>query len=380
MDYTLDKGNRRLTAAGCKKSSGQMLSIHDWLADIEINKDSCQYVEVQFKNTRKGYYLNSNNLSLEKGDIVAVESNPGHDIGTVTMQGYLVALQMRKNGFDPQKNEIKRVYRKARATDIEKWEESKANEHDAMLRTRKIAKDLNLDMKIGDVEYQGDGNKAIFYYIADERVDFRQLIKVLAEVFQVRIEMKQIGARQEAGRIGGTGPCGRELCCSTFLSRFSSVGTNAARVQDLSMNPQKLAGQCAKLKCCLNFELDNYIEAIKEFPDKSIHLETENETYYFFKLDAFARKMTYSTAPNAPQNLVEISLDRAKEVIAMNEKGQKPESLSDNSSKNQAPAIDFTVSVGEGSLTRFDNKNKKKRKKKNKNKSTHRAENNEQKK
>lgn len=380
MDYTLDKGNRRLTAAGCKKSSGQMLSIHDWLADIEINKDSCQYVEVQFKNTRKGYYLNSNNLSLEKGDIVAVESNPGHDIGTITMQGYLVALQMRKNGFDPQKNEIKRVYRKARTTDIEKWEESKAKEHDAMLRTRKIAKDLNLDMKIGDVEYQGDGNKAIFYYIADERVDFRQLIKVLAEVFQVRIEMKQIGARQEAGRIGGTGPCGRELCCSTFLSRFSSVGTNAARVQDLSMNPQKLAGQCAKLKCCLNFELDNYIEAIKEFPDKSIHLETENETYYFFKLDAFARKMTYSTAPNAPQNLVEISLDRAKEVIAMNEKGQKPESLSDNSSKNQAPAIDFTVSVGEGSLTRFDNKNKKKRKKKNKNKSTHRAENNEQKK
>lgn len=380
MDYTLDKGNRRLTAAGCKKSSGQMLSIHDWLADIEINKDSCQYVEVQFKNTRKGYYLNSNNLSLEKGDIVAVESNPGHDIGTVTMQGYLVALQMHKNGFDPQKNEIKRVYRKARTTDIEKWEESKAKEHDAMLRTRKIAKDLNLDMKIGDVEYQGDGNKAIFYYIADERVDFRQLIKVLAEVFQVRIEMKQIGARQEAGRIGGTGPCGRELCCSTFLSRFSSVGTNAARVQDLSMNPQKLAGQCAKLKCCLNFELDNYIEAIKEFPDKSIHLETENETYYFFKLDAFARKMTYSTAPNAPQNLVEISLDRAKEVIAMNEKGQKPESLSDNSSKNQAPAIDFTVSVGEGSLTRFDNKNKKKRKKKNKNKSTHRAENNEQKK
>ena len=380
MDYTLDKGNRRLTAAGCKKSSGQMLSIHDWLADIEINKDSCQYVEVQFKNTRKGYYLNSNNLSLEKGDIVAVESNPGHDIGTVTMQGYLVALQMRKNGFDPQKNEIKRVYRKARTTDIEKWEESKAKEHDAMLRTRKIAKDLNLDMKIGDVEYQGDGNKAIFYYIADERVDFRQLIKVLAEVFLVRIEMKQIGARQEAGRIGGTGPCGRELCCSTFLSRFSSVGTNAARVQDLSMNPQKLAGQCAKLKCCLNFELDNYIEAIKEFPDKSIHLETENETYYFFKLDAFARKMTYSTAPNAPQNLVEISLDRAKEVIAMNEKGQKPESLSDNSSKNQAPAIDFTVSVGEGSLTRFDNKNKKKRKKKNKNKSTHRAENNEQKK
>ncbi|MBR2617703.1 MAG: hypothetical protein IKC81_00100 [Paludibacteraceae bacterium] len=364
MDYTLDKGNCRLTASGCKKSSQQMLSIHDWLSDIEINKDSCQYVEVQFKNTRKGYYLNSNNIPLEKGDIVAVESNPGHDIGTVTMQGYLVALQMRKNGFDPQKNEVRRVYRKARTADIEKWEESKAKEHDAMLRTRKIAKDLNLDMKIGDVEYQGDGNKAIFYYIADERVDFRQLIKVLAEVFQVRIEMKQIGARQEAGRIGGTGPCGRELCCSTFLSKFSSVGTNAARIQDLSMNPQKLAGQCAKLKCCLNFELDNYIEAIKEFPDKSIHLETENETYYFFKLDAFAKKMTYSTAPNAPQNLVEISLDRAKEVIAMNEKGLKPEKLTDGTGKDQNAVIDFAVSVGEGSLTRFDNKNKKKKKKK----------------
>ena len=364
MDYTLDKGNCRLTASGCKKSSQQMLSIHDWLSDIEINKDSCQYVEVQFKNTRKGYYLNSNNIPLEKGDIVAVESNPGHDIGTVTMQGYLVALQMRKNGFDPQKNEVRRVYRKARTADIEKWEESKAKEHDAMLRTRKIAKDLNLDMKIGDVEYQGDGNKAIFYYIADERVDFRQLIKVLVEVFQVRIEMKQIGARQEAGRIGGTGPCGRELCCSTFLSKFSSVGTNAARIQDLSMNPQKLAGQCAKLKCCLNFELDNYIEAIKEFPDKSIHLETENETYYFFKLDAFAKKMTYSTAPNAPQNLVEISLDRAKEVIAMNEKGLKPEKLTDGTGKDQNAVIDFAVSVGEGSLTRFDNKNKKKKKKK----------------
>lgn len=371
MDYTLDTGNRRLTAAGCKKSSGQMLSIHDWLADIEINKESCQYVEVQFKNTRKGYYLNSNNIDLEKGDIVAVESNPGHDIGTVTMQGYLVALQMRKNGYDPQKNEVRRVYRKARPADIEKWEESKAKEHDAMLRTRKIAKDLNLDMKIGDVEYQGDGNKAIFYYIADERVDFRQLIKVLAEVFQVRIEMKQIGARQEAGRIGGTGPCGRELCCSTFLSKFSSVGTNAARIQDLSMNPQKLAGQCAKLKCCLNYELDNYIEAIKEFPDKSVQLETTNETYYFFKLDAFARKMTYSTAPHMPQNLVEISLDRAKEVIEMNKQGKKPDDLLDENTRQTAPVIDFATSVGEGSLTRFDAQNKRK-KKKNKRKNRYR--------
>ncbi|MBO4370210.1 MAG: hypothetical protein J5808_02475 [Paludibacteraceae bacterium] len=359
MDYTLDKGNCRLTAAGCKKCSNQMLSVYDWLSDIPVDMETSRYVEVQFKNTRKGYYLNSNDIPLEKGDIVAVESNPGHDIGTVTLQGYLVALQMKKNGFDPKKTEVKRIYRKARQADIDKWMESKGKEHDAMLRSRKMAKDLHLDMKIGDVEYQGDGNKAIFYYIADERVDFRQLIKVLAEAFGVRIEMKQIGARQEAGRIGGTGPCGRELCCSTFLSSFQSVVTNAARVQDLSMNPQKLAGQCAKLKCCLNFELDNYIEAIKEFPDRNIVLETENATYHFFKLDAFARKMTYSTAPHAPVNLVEISLDRAKEVIEMNKRGEKPESLN-NEKPNAAAPIGFATSVGEGSLTRFDKKKKRK--------------------
>lgn len=365
MEYTLDKGNARLTAAGCKKSSSQMLSVYDWLADIPVNHETCQYVEVQFKNTRKGYYLNSNNLSLEKGDIVAVESNPGHDIGVVTLQGYLVALQMKKNGYDINRNEVRRVYRKAKPADLEKWEESKAKENDAMLRTRKIAKDLNLDMKIGDVEYQGDGNKAIFYYIADERVDFRQLIKVLAEEFKVRIEMKQIGARQEAGRIGGTGPCGRELCCSTFLSKFTSVGTNAARIQDISMNPQKLAGQCAKLKCCLNFELENYIEALKEFPDKNVVLATTDSEYYFFKLDAFARKMTYSTVPNAPQNLVELPLERVKEIIELNEKGIKPESISSTDGAERPATLDFATAVGEGSLTRFDkkkNKNKKNKK------------------
>ena len=364
MEYTLDKGNARITAAGCKKNSNQMLSVYDWLADIPVNHETCQYVEVQFKNTRKGYYLNSNNLSLEKGDIVAVESNPGHDIGVVTLQGYLVALQMRKNGYDISRNEVRRVYRKAKPADLEKWEESKAKENDAMLRTRKIAKDLNLDMKIGDVEYQGDGNKAIFYYIADERVDFRQLIKVLAEEFKVRIEMKQIGARQEAGRIGGTGPCGRELCCSTFLNKFTSVGTNAARVQDISMNPQKLAGQCAKLKCCLNFELENYIEALKEFPDKSIILSTKENEYYFFKLDAFARKMTYSTAPNSPQNLIELPLERVKEVIELNEKGVKPENLLAASDTDKIVPLDFATAVGEGSLTRFDNKKKKNKKNK----------------
>lgn len=360
MDYTLDKGNSRLTAAGCKRSSWQMLSVYDWLADIPVDRETMQYVEVQFKNTRKGYYLNSTEIPLEKGDIVAVESNPGHDIGTVTLQGYLVALQMRKNGYDPTKSEVRRIYRKAKPADIEKWEESKAKEHDAMLRTRQIAKDLNLDMKIGDVEYQGDGNKAIFYYIADQRVDFRELIKVLADTFHVRIEMKQIGARQEAGRIGGTGPCGRELCCSTFMTNFRSVGTNAARVQDLSMNPQKLAGQCAKLKCCLNYEFDNYVEALKEFPSKDIVLETAKGPYYFFKLDVFARKMTYSADKKAPVDLLEMPLDEVWKIINENKKGKKVSDIQTSESKNE-PEISFENAVGEGSLTRFD-KNKKKKK------------------
>ncbi len=360
MDYTLDKGNRRLTAAGCKRSSWQMLSVYDWLADIPVDRETMQYVEVQFKNTRKGYYLNSTEIPLEKGDIVAVESNPGHDIGTVTLQGYLVALQMKKNGYDPTKSEVRRIYRKAKPADIEKWEESKAKEHDAMLRTRQIAKNLNLDMKIGDVEYQGDGNKAIFYYIADQRVDFRELIKVLADTFHVRIEMKQIGARQEAGRIGGTGPCGRELCCSTFMTNFHSVGTNAARVQDISMNPQKLAGQCAKLKCCLNYELDNYVEALKEFPSRDIVLETAKGPYYFFKLDVFARKMTYSADKKAPVNLIEIPLDEVWNIINENKNGKTVSDILTSESNNE-PEITFENAVGEGSLTRFD-KNKKKKK------------------
>jgi len=245
--------------------------------------------------------------------------------------------------------------------DLEKWEESKAKEHDAMLRSRKIAQDLNLDMKIGDVEYQGDGNKAIFYYIADQRVDFRQLIKVLADTFKVRIEMKQIGARQEAGRIGGTGPCGRELCCSTFLSNFSSVGTNAARIQDLSMNPQKLAGQCAKLKCCLNFELDNYIEAIKAFPSKEVELQTKDGVYRFFKLDAFAQKMTYLLKDSTPTEFVEISLQRAWDIINMNKRGETPDTINEASTEKKAAPLGFATSVGEGSLTRFDKKKKKKR-------------------
>ena len=247
-----------MSCKGCSKRQDHKLNVYDWLCDIPEAENATDYVEVQFKNTRKGYFVNSNKIPLEKGDVVAVESSTGHDIGTVSLTGKLVLLQIRKNNVRLD-NPPKQIYRKAKPSDIEKYNEAKAREHDTMIRSRQIAADLGLNMKIGDVEYQGDGNKAIFYYIADERVDFRQLIKVLAETFHIRVEMKQIGARQEAGRIGGIGPCGRELCCSTWMSSFNSVSTVAARLQDISLNPQKLAGQCAKLKCCINFEVDSYV-------------------------------------------------------------------------------------------------------------------------
>ena len=268
--FKLNGPCRGLCAKGCGRQNKQ-LNTYDYLADIPGNAEATDLVEVQFKNTRKGYYHNSNRLPLEKGDIVAVEATPGHDIGVVTLTGRLVPLQIKKANLKSEQ-EIKRVYRKAKPVDMEKYEEAKSREHDTMIRSRQIAKELGLQMKIGDVEYQGDGNKAIFYYIADGRVDFRQLIKVLAETFRVRIEMKQIGARQEAGRIGGIGPCGRELCCTTWMKNFVSVSTGAARYQDISLNPQKLAGQCAKLKCCMNYEVDTYVEAGKRLPSKEITL------------------------------------------------------------------------------------------------------------
>ena len=279
-EIKLKNGSGCLCCKGCGRQDKQ-LNTYDWLADIPGNAEEQEMVEVQFKNTRKGYFKNSNKLKLDKGDIVAVEASPGHDIGVVTLTGRLVPLQMRKANLKPDV-EIKRIYRKVKPVDMEKYEEAKAKEHDTMIRSRQIALNLNLNMKIGDVEYQGDGNKAIFYYIADERVDFRQLIKVLAETFRVRIEMKQIGARQEAGRIGGIGPCGRELCCATWMTNLVSVSTSAARYQDISLNPQKLAGQCAKLKCCLNYEVDAYVEAQKRLPSKEITLETVDGTFYFF--------------------------------------------------------------------------------------------------
>lgn len=339
------------------------LHCYNWLGDIPGGFADFDMVEVQFKNTRKGFYKNSSNLQLAIGDMVAVEASPGHDIGQVTLTGQLVALQMKKANIKPDA-EIRRIFRKAKPADLEKYEEAKAKENDTMIRSRKIAESLKLNMKIGDVEYQGDGNKAIFYYIADERVDFRQLIKVLAETFKVRIEMKQIGARQEAGRIGGIGPCGRPLCCSSWMTNFVSVATSAARYQDISLNPQKLAGQCAKLKCCLNFEVDTYVESVKRMPPRDATLETVDGTFYHFKTDIFKREITYSTDKSMPANLVTIPADRAFEVISMNKRGEKPEKLAAEGSEKPKERKEFVEIVGQDSLTRFDKAKKKKKKKK----------------
>ena len=347
----------------------RQLNTYDWLADVPGNAESTDLVEVQFKNTRKGYYHNVNNLDLKKGDVVAVEANPGHDIGVVTLTGRLVKLQIKKANLRSA-DDIKRIYRIAKPVDFEKWDEAKSREHGTMIQSRQIAKDLGLKMKIGDVEYQGDGNKAIFYYIADERVDFRQLIKVLADTFHVRIEMKQIGARQEAGRIGGTGPCGRELCCATWMKNFVSVGTNAARFQDISLNPQKLAGMCAKLKCCLNYEVDNYVEASKKLPPKDALLQTADGEYHQFKVDILAGLITYSTDKNLASNLETISAKRAWEIIKMNKAGEKPLSLIENGKAKPAPKSSDLLA--EADLSRFD---KAKKKKKNNNRQNNRKRN-----
>lgn len=345
----------------CRKEPPRgKLHCFNWLEDIPGGYADCEMVEVQFKNTRKGFYKNSLNLPLAIGDWVAVEASPGHDIGQVTLTGALVKLQMTKARIKPDA-EIKRVFGKAKQSDLDKFEEAKARENDTMIRSRKIAEDLKLNMKIGDVEYQGDGNKAIFYYIADERVDFRQLIKVLAETFKVRIEMKQIGARQEAGRIGGIGPCGRPLCCASWMSSFVSVATSAARYQEISLNPQKLAGQCAKLKCCLNFEVDAYVEGVKRLPAKDIRLETADNTYYHFKSDIFKRLLTYSTDKSVPANLVTIDADRAFEVIAMNKAGEKPLRLERDGAAKKEEKKEFGDIIGQDSVTRFDNKKGKKK-------------------
>jgi len=345
-----------MCAKGCSRHADK-LNTYDWLADLPDNAASCDIVEVQFKPPRKGYFINVNKLDLEKGDIVAVEGNPGHDIGTVTMTGRLVPLQVKKANLKPN-TELKKIYRKARPVDMEKFNEAKAREHATMIESRQIALSLGLKMKIGDVEYQGDGNKAIFYYIADERVDFRQLIKVLAERFRVRIEMKQIGARQEAGRIGGLGPCGRELCCATWMNSFVSVSTSAARFQDISLNPQKLAGQCAKLKCCLNYEVDQYVESLKRLPSREITLHTVDSEYFFFKADILRHLITYSTDKHLLVGEKTISAARAFEIINMNREGKKPESLQEGGAEPEPTSNDL---LDQDNITRFDRKKGEKR-------------------
>ncbi len=347
--------SNELPASGTKRNSVHMLPVSDWLSDLPENTQLTDLIEVQFKNTRKGYFHNSQHLPLEKGVKVVVEANPGYDVGEVVLTGKLVELQIKKNKIDASRYEIRQVLRVATEDDLSRAKEAHAREHATMIKARELAKSLGLEMKIGDVEYQGDGSKAIFFYIADGRVDFRQLIKVYAETFRIRVEMKQIGARQEAGRIGGTGPCGRELCCSTWMINFSSVGTGAARLQNISPNPQKLAGMCAKLKCCLNYEVPVYEDASKLLPARHIELETKDATWYFFSSDPLAGTVTYSSDPQHPGNLTTLSAARAHEIIAMNRRGEKPDTLEGN----KAAVAEIGYQTGHGDVTRFDHKKKK---------------------
>lgn len=359
-NLTIDRGCCQKLSGSCSK-----LEVYDWLHDVVNMTNPENIIEVRFKNTRKDYFRNVNNLKLKAGDIVAVEANPGHDIGIVSLVGELVKHQMKKHKVTLVNGEIRKVYRKAKQADIDKWREAMAQEHATMIKSRQIASDLRLDMKIGDVEYQGDKTKAIFYYIAEGRVDFRQLIKVLAETFRIRIEMKQIGARQEAGRIGGIGPCGRELCCATWISSFVSVTTNAARYQEISLNPQKLAGQCGKLKCCLNFEVDSYIDAQRDFPPNNIPLHTEQGKYNFFKTDIFNRIMYYiEDAPNS-SGPIAVPVDRVKEIILMNKRGKKVDKLLAHiETKAAGKPKEYEDVLSQDSLTRFDQPKHRSRKKK----------------
>jgi cell fate regulator YaaT (PSP1 superfamily) len=341
------------------KPGNNKLDSFNWLRDIPAVTDENEIVEVRFKNTRKGFFRNVNALRLEIGDVVAVEASPGHDIGRISMVGQLIIEQLKKLKIYQSPDDLKKVYRKAKAVDIQKWEEAKKLENTTMFRSRKIAEELKLNMKIGDVEYQGDKTKAIFYYIADERVDFRQLIKVLADEFKIRVEMRQIGARQEAGRIGGIGACGRELCCSTHITNFISVTTTHAKYQELSLNPQKLAGQCSKLKCCLNFELDCYVDAQRSFPPKDIPLEALDCTAYFYKLEVHKGIYWYTTDAQSSANLVALPVERVREIQALNRKGKKVDKLkvADESWESEPISQDL---LKNNSLTRFDQPEEKK--------------------
>ncbi|MDE6861139.1 MAG: hypothetical protein K2J31_00125, partial [Alistipes sp.] len=341
----------------CAKPVEGCFKLHEtaWLEDYPDNLPN-DIFEVRFKNTRRSYYQNVNGLDLQRGDIVAVEASPGHDIGIISLTGDMVARQMRRVGFNPFNGEFKKIYRKAKPYDIERWQEAIALEHETMIAARQIAADMGLNMKIGDVEYQGDKIKAIFYYIADERVDFRELIKVFAERFRIRIEMKQIGARQEAGRIGGIGACGRELCCASWISSFSSVTTNAARMQEISLNPQKLAGQCSKLKCCLMYEYDVYADARRDMPRVREPLQTLDGEYYLIKSDPLAHTMSFSSSRDAMANVVTLPVSRVREILSLNRAGKKAETLE---GENAAPAVEEpTYRHEEDSITRFDSKNR----------------------
>jgi cell fate regulator YaaT (PSP1 superfamily) len=339
------------------------LESYDWLREVSDN-DIPEVLEVRFKNTRKGFYRNVNELRLKRGDIIAVEASPGHDIGIISLAGEIVEKQRQRAKYQGDRDELKKVYRKAKQVDIDKWKQAIDKEDETMFRSRKMATDLGLNMKIGDVEYQGDGTKAIFYYIADERVDFRELIKVLAESFRIRIEMKQIGARQEAGRIGGIGTCGRELCCSTFVTNFVSVSTHAARVQEVALNPQKLAGQCGKLKCCLNYELTGYEDARKNFPDTGIKLKLKQGEAYYVKTDVYRGILWYGTTEGGGQALIPVPAERVSEIQAMNRNGKVPEELIELTIPDRPERLEYTNGAGQESLTRFEREKSRKKKKK----------------
>ena len=343
---------------GCSK-----LESYDWLREVK-DHDIPEILEVRFKNTRKSFYRNVNELRLKRGDIIAVEASPGHDIGIISLAGEIVEKQRQRTKYQGDKEELKKVYRKAKQVDIDKWREAIIKEEETMLRSRKMAADLGLNMKIGDVEYQGDATKAIFYYIADERVDFRELIKVLAESFRIRIEMRQIGARQEAGRIGGIGTCGRELCCSTFVSNFVSVSTHSARVQEVALNPQKLAGQCGKLKCCLNYELAGYEDARSHFPDTSTNLKTKQGEAYHLKTDVYRGIMWYASGEGGGHALIPVPAERVSEIQAMNRQGKVPDELIEIIIPDRPENLEYTNGAGQGSLTRFEREKSKKKKKK----------------
>ncbi|MDR0688390.1 MAG: hypothetical protein LBF55_06895 [Prevotellaceae bacterium] len=337
--------------------SCQKLATFDWLAGMHNAALPTDIVEVRFKNTRKAYFKNVNELPLRKGDIIAVEASPGHDIGIVSLTGDIVMLQMTRNGLQPDKYEYKKIYRKVKGSDVEKWSEAIALEHRFMIRSRQLASNLQLKMKIGDVEVQGDKTKAIFYYIADERVDFRELIKIMADELSVRVEMRQIGVRQEAGRIGGISTCGRELCCAKWQCSFASVSTSAARYQEIAINQQKLGGQCGKLKCCLNYELACYIDAQKDFPKAFDSLEVAEGTAFHHKTDIFKRTMWYNFDKNSVENLVAVPVDRVKEILEQNKKGVKADALLSEryaQAKSMLEETKFVSAAGEDSITRFD--------------------------